>query len=93
VIVVQEIFGVHEHIRDLCRRLALEGYLAIAPELYFRQGDPNDYSDIPTLFTIWSAKSRTRRCWPISTMSPAGRRVTAATRIAAGHRFLLGRTH
>jgi carboxymethylenebutenolidase len=51
VIVVQEIFGVHEHIRDLCRRLALEGYLAIAPELYFRQGDPNDYSDIPTLFS------------------------------------------
>ena len=50
VIVVQEIFGVHEHIRDLCRRLALEGYLAVAPELYFRQGDPNDYSDIPTLF-------------------------------------------
>ncbi len=51
VIVVQEIFGVHEHIRDICRRLALEGYLAIAPELYFRQGDPNDYADIPTLFS------------------------------------------
>lgn len=51
VIVIQEIFGVHEHIRDLCRRLALEGYLAVAPELYFRQGDPNDYSDIPTLFS------------------------------------------
>ncbi len=51
VIVVQEIFGVHEHIRDICRRLALEGYLAIAPELYFRQGDPNDYSDIPTLYS------------------------------------------
>ncbi|MEG9130301.1 dienelactone hydrolase family protein, partial [Acinetobacter baumannii] len=32
VIVVQEIFGVHEHIRDLCSRLAQEGYLAIAPE-------------------------------------------------------------
>lgn len=49
VIVVQEIFGVHEHIRDLCRRLANQGYLAVAPELYFRQGDPNDYADIPTL--------------------------------------------
>ena len=34
VIVVQEIFGVHEHIRDICRRLAKEGYLAIAPELH-----------------------------------------------------------
>lgn len=51
VIVIQEIFGVHEHIRDLCRRLAQEGYLAIAPELYFRQGDPNDYADIPTLLS------------------------------------------
>ncbi|MBV8045404.1 dienelactone hydrolase family protein [Pluralibacter sp.] len=51
VIVVQEIFGVHEHIRDICRRLALEGYLAIAPELYFRQGNPDDYADIPSLFS------------------------------------------
>ena len=51
VIVIQEIFGVHEHIRDICRRLANEGYLAIAPELYFRQGDPNDYADIPTLIS------------------------------------------
>lgn len=50
VLVIQEIFGVHEHIRDLCRRLAKQGYLAIAPELYFRQGDPNGYADIPTLF-------------------------------------------
>jgi carboxymethylenebutenolidase len=39
VLVVQEIFGVHEHIKDLCRRLAKVGYLAIAPELYARQGD------------------------------------------------------
>ncbi|ELY6276613.1 dienelactone hydrolase family protein [Cronobacter muytjensii] len=51
VIVVQEIFGVHEHIRDICRRLALEGYLAVAPELYFRQGDPNDYDDISSLLS------------------------------------------
>ncbi|MBY0431640.1 MAG: dienelactone hydrolase family protein [Rhodospirillales bacterium] len=39
VLVVQEIFGVHEHIRDVCRRLAKLGYYAIAPELYARQGD------------------------------------------------------
>ena len=50
ILVVQEIFGVHEHIRDICRRLAMEGYLAVAPELYFRQGDPAEYDDIPTLF-------------------------------------------
>jgi carboxymethylenebutenolidase len=39
VLVVQEIFGVHEHIRDMCRRFAKAGYFAIAPELYARQGD------------------------------------------------------
>ena len=50
VLVVQEIFGVHEHIKDVCRRFAKAGFLAIAPELYARQGDPAKYSDVPTLF-------------------------------------------
>ena len=49
IIVTQEIFGVHEHIRDLCRRLAHDGYYAIAPDLYVRQGDPTTASDIDTL--------------------------------------------
>ena len=49
VIVVQEIFGVHEHIKDICRRLAKAGYYAIAPELYARQGDASKYNDIPKL--------------------------------------------
>jgi carboxymethylenebutenolidase len=49
VLVVQEIFGVHEHIKDVCRRFAKAGFLAIAPELYARQGDPGRYGDIPTL--------------------------------------------
>lgn len=39
VLIVHEIFGVHEHIQDLCRRFAKQGYLAIAPSLYARQGD------------------------------------------------------
>jgi len=39
ILVVQEIFGVHEHIKDVCRRFAKEGYFAIAPELYARHGD------------------------------------------------------
>ncbi|HEX4302603.1 MAG TPA: dienelactone hydrolase family protein [Rhizomicrobium sp.] len=43
VLVIQEIFGVHEHIKDLCRRLAHQGYYAIAPSLYARQGDPGKY--------------------------------------------------
>jgi carboxymethylenebutenolidase len=46
VLVVQEIFGVHEHIKDLCRRLAHSGYCAVAPELYARQGDVSKISDI-----------------------------------------------
>jgi carboxymethylenebutenolidase len=44
VLVVQEIFGVHEHIKDMCRRFAKAGYLAIAPELYARQGDVSKLS-------------------------------------------------
>ncbi len=45
VLVVQEIFGVHEHIKDVCRRLAKLGYCAIAPELYARQGDVSKITD------------------------------------------------
>jgi carboxymethylenebutenolidase len=56
VLVVQEIFGVHEHIADVCRRLAQAGYLAIAPELYARQGDPRQYTDIPQLMADVVAK-------------------------------------
>lgn len=46
VLVVQEIFGVHEHIKDICRRFAKLGYLAVAPELYARQGDVSKLTDI-----------------------------------------------
>ena len=49
VLVVSEIFGVHEYIKDVARRLAKQGYLAIAPELFTRQGDPSKISDIPTI--------------------------------------------
>jgi len=49
VLVVQEIFGLHEYIKDVCRRFAKAGFLAIAPELYARQGDASKHSDIPTL--------------------------------------------
>ncbi len=56
VLVTQEIFGVHEHIRDLCRRLAQAGYYAIAPDLYVRQGDPTRVEDIKTLVSTIVAK-------------------------------------
>jgi len=52
VLVVQEIFGVHEHIKDVCRRLAKSGYLAVAPELYARQGDVSRLSEIDEIRKI-----------------------------------------
>jgi carboxymethylenebutenolidase len=56
VLVVQEIFGVHEHIQDVCRRFAKLGYLAVAPELYARQGDPSKLSDIQAIISTIVAK-------------------------------------
>jgi carboxymethylenebutenolidase len=50
VLVVQEIFGVHEHIKDVCRRFAKEGFCAVAPELYARQGDVSKYTDYKQIF-------------------------------------------
>jgi carboxymethylenebutenolidase len=52
VLVVQEIFGVHEHIKDVCRRFAKLGYFAIAPELYYRQGDVSKLKSIDEIRTI-----------------------------------------
>ena len=49
VLVVSEIFGVHEYIADLARRFARQGYLAIAPELFVRQGDAQSYGEIAKL--------------------------------------------
>jgi carboxymethylenebutenolidase len=50
VIVVSEIFGVHEHIADVTRRFAKLGYLAIAPEFFVRAGDPSQYGTIAEIF-------------------------------------------
>jgi len=52
ILVVQEIFGVHEHIKDICRRFAKLGYLAIAPELYARQGDVSKLTAFPEILKI-----------------------------------------
>jgi carboxymethylenebutenolidase len=51
VLVVSEIFGVHEHIADVARRFAKLGYLAIAPELFVRQGDAQAYGEIDKLMS------------------------------------------
>jgi carboxymethylenebutenolidase len=52
VLVVQEIFGVHEHIKDICRRFAKLGYLAVAPELYARQGSVAGLTDFKEIFKV-----------------------------------------
>jgi carboxymethylenebutenolidase len=51
VLVVQEIFGVHEHIKDVCRRLGKLGYLAIAPELYSREGDVSKIKEVQDIIS------------------------------------------
>lgn len=57
VLVIQEIFGVHEHIKDLCRRLAKLGYYAVAAELYARQGDVSKITDIKDIMPIVASVS------------------------------------
>jgi carboxymethylenebutenolidase len=56
VLVVSEIFGVHEHIADVARRLAHAGYFAVAPELFVRQGDASAYGEIAKLLAEVIAK-------------------------------------
>ncbi|MEO5795422.1 MAG: dienelactone hydrolase family protein [Rhodoferax sp.] len=56
LLVVQEIFGVHEHIKDMCRRFAKLGYYAIAPEMYARQGDVSKLTDIGEIFSTVVSK-------------------------------------
>ena len=56
IIVVQEIFGIHDYIRDVCRRFAKQGYMAIAPALYTRQGNPAAIEDIPTIISTIVSK-------------------------------------
>lgn len=50
VLVIHEAFGVHEHIQDICRRYAKVGYLAVAPELFVRQGDVTKHTEVVTIF-------------------------------------------
>ena len=52
VILVSEIFGLHEYIRDTCRRLAKAGYVVIAPDFFVRAGDPSAMTDFPAILKI-----------------------------------------
>lgn len=57
VLVVHEIFGVHEWIQDICRRFAKAGFMAVAPSLYARQGDVSSLKDFPAIMKIVSKVS------------------------------------
>jgi carboxymethylenebutenolidase len=50
VVVIHEAFGVHEHIQDVCRRYAHAGYVAVAPELFVRQGNPAGHTDVNKIY-------------------------------------------
>ena len=57
ILVISEIFGVHEYIKDTCRRLAKLGYCAIAPELFARQGDPRQFSSVADILAKITSKT------------------------------------
>jgi len=57
VLVISEIFGVHEHIADVARRFAKRGYLALAPDLFVRQGDPSKEPNMADLMKNIIAKT------------------------------------
>ena len=57
VLVIEEIFGVHDYIKDICRRLAKAGYVAVAPELYARQGDLSTMTDVQQIVRDVIAKT------------------------------------
>ena len=57
VILVSEIFGLHEYIRDTCRRLAKAGYVVLAPDFFVRAGDPSVMTDFPAILKLVGASS------------------------------------
>ena len=67
MLVVHEVFGVHEHIKDICRRLAKLGYYAIAPELFAREGELGGEGHAEADVRTSSPRRRTPKLSPIST--------------------------
>jgi carboxymethylenebutenolidase len=86
-------FSAHEHIRDICRRLAQEGYLAIAPELYFARAIPMITTIFLLYFRGWSKRCRILRYWLTWITSPAGLPATVAMPIVCLLPVSLGRSH
>ena len=94
MVVIEEIFGVHEYIKDICRRYAKLGYLAIAPELFARQGDPL-HADVKTIITDIVPKVPDAQAMGDLDATVAFAKSTgkADTTRVGGDRLLLGRPH
>jgi carboxymethylenebutenolidase len=84
ILVIEEIFGVHEYIKDICRRLAKVGYCAVAPELYARQGDLSTMTDAKAIIrdvisktpdAQWIADLDAAAAWAVSTSHGDGARM------------------
>ncbi|GJD94652.1 dienelactone hydrolase family protein [Methylobacterium iners] len=86
VLVIEEIFGVHDYIKDICRRLAKAGYCAVAPELYARQGDLATMTDVQVILrdviaktpdAQWIADLDATAAWAASAARGDGKRLGA----------------
>ena len=94
VLVISEIFGVHEHIADVARRFAKQGYFAIAPELFVRQGDAQSYGEISKLIAeVVSQDARRAGHGRPRRHRGLGRAAGRGRQPAGHHRLLLGRSH
>jgi carboxymethylenebutenolidase len=74
VVVISEIWGVHEHIKDVCRRFAKQGYYAIAPEMFHREGGTAHMTDIPEILKIVMGVPRARVLADLSAAADHARR-------------------
>ena len=92
ILVVQEVFGVHEHIKDICRRLAKAGYFAVAPALYARQGDVTQMTNMDDVMKVVAKVPEPEVASDLdATVAWAGIHGQGRYREARHHRLLLGR--
>ncbi len=88
VLVVHEIFGVHEYVQDLCRRLAHAGYAAVAPDLYQRHGNVLELSDVREI--IGSVVTKVRDDQVLSDLDATVAWARASSEVNAGRRAITG---